>query len=53
MIGWIVTGSAVVLVGVAAVQQKLADFEQAPFKDEVRPLILKENAMRLLGVSAE
>jgi predicted TIM-barrel fold metal-dependent hydrolase len=26
----------------------LADFEQAPFKDEVRPLILKENAARLL-----
>ena len=30
----------------------LADFEAAPCKDEVRPLILKENAMRLLGVSA-
>ena len=29
----------------------LADFEKAPFKDEVRPLILKENAMRLLGVT--
>jgi predicted TIM-barrel fold metal-dependent hydrolase len=28
----------------------LADFEQAPFKDEVRPLILKENASRLLGL---
>ena len=27
----------------------LADFEQAPFKDEVRPLILKENALGLLG----
>lgn len=26
----------------------LADFEKAPFKDEVRPLILKENARRLL-----
>jgi uncharacterized protein len=26
----------------------LADFEQAGFKDEVRPLILKENAIRLL-----
>jgi len=26
----------------------LADFEQAPFRDEVRPLILKENAARLL-----
>ena len=29
----------------------LADFAEAPFKDEVRPLILKENALRLLGVS--
>ena len=29
----------------------LEDFANAPFKDEVRPLILKENAMRLLGVS--
>lgn len=29
----------------------LADFEQAPFKDDVRPLILKENAARLLGLS--
>jgi len=28
----------------------LADFAQAPFKDEVRPLILKENAARLLGL---
>ncbi|MGH3025839.1 MAG: amidohydrolase family protein [Gaiellaceae bacterium] len=28
----------------------LADFEQAPFRDEVRPLILKENALRLLGL---
>ena len=28
----------------------LADFEQAEFKDEVRPLILKENAARLLGL---
>jgi predicted TIM-barrel fold metal-dependent hydrolase len=27
----------------------LADFEQAEFRDEVRPLILKENAIRLLG----
>ena len=26
----------------------LADFEAVPFKDEVRPLILKENALRLL-----
>ena len=31
----------------------LADFEQAPFKDEVRPLILKENAARLLGLTQE
>jgi len=30
-----------------------ADFEKAPFKDEVRPLILKENALRLLGESDE
>ncbi len=29
----------------------LADFEQAGFKDEVRPLILKDNAARLLGLS--
>ena len=29
----------------------LGDFEQAPFKDEVRPLILKENAARLLGLA--
>ena len=28
----------------------LADFEQLPLKDEVRPLILKENAARLLGL---
>ena len=28
----------------------LADFEQAGFRDEVRPLILKENAARLLGL---
>jgi uncharacterized protein len=26
----------------------LADFEQAPFKDEVRPLVLKQNAIELL-----
>jgi len=25
-------------------------FDKAPFRDEVRPLIMKENAMRLLGV---
>jgi uncharacterized protein len=29
----------------------LADFEKLPIKDEVRPLILKENAARLLGLS--
>ncbi len=28
----------------------LADFEKAPFRDEVRPLILKENAKKLLGL---
>ena len=28
----------------------LADFEQLPIKDEVRPLVLKENAARLLGL---
>jgi len=28
----------------------LADFEQAPFRDEVRPLVLKENAITLLGL---
>jgi uncharacterized protein len=28
----------------------LADFEHAAFKDEVRPLVLKENAARLLGL---
>ncbi len=28
----------------------LADFEQVPFKDEVRPLILEENAARLIGL---
>jgi predicted TIM-barrel fold metal-dependent hydrolase len=28
----------------------LADFEQLPIKDEVRPLILKENAATLLGL---
>ena len=31
----------------------LADFEHAPFKDEVRPLILKENAVRLLRLDGE
>jgi predicted TIM-barrel fold metal-dependent hydrolase len=29
----------------------LADFQAASFRDEVRPLILKENAARLLGLS--
>ena len=28
----------------------LADFEEAPFRDEVRPLVLKENAVALLGL---
>ena len=31
----------------------LADFEKVAVRDEVRPLILKENAMRLLGLSAK
>ncbi len=30
----------------------LADFEKLPIRDEVRPLVLKENAARLLGLSA-
>ena len=29
----------------------LADFEEAGFKDAVKPLILKENAKRLLGLA--
>jgi predicted TIM-barrel fold metal-dependent hydrolase len=29
----------------------LADFEQLPIKDEVRPLVLKENAARLLALA--
>jgi hypothetical protein len=28
----------------------MADFEKAPFRDEVRPLILKENAIRVFGL---
>ena len=28
----------------------LRDFEQIPIKDEVRPLVLKENALRLFGL---
>jgi predicted TIM-barrel fold metal-dependent hydrolase len=28
----------------------LLDFEQAPFNDDVRPKILRENAARLLGL---
>jgi uncharacterized protein len=28
----------------------LADFEKLPIKDEVRPLVLKENAAKLLGL---
>ena len=31
----------------------LADFAEAPFKDEVRPLILKDNAAGLLGLGKE
>ena len=31
----------------------LADFEAAPFKDEVRSLILKDNALRLLGETGQ
>jgi uncharacterized protein len=31
----------------------LADFEQLPIKDDVRPLVLKENAARLLGLRAQ
>ncbi len=30
----------------------LADFEKLPIRDEVRPLVLKENAARLLGLRA-
>jgi predicted TIM-barrel fold metal-dependent hydrolase len=30
----------------------LADFEKLPMRDEVRPLILKENAIKLFGLSA-
>lgn len=29
----------------------MKDFAEAPFKDEVRPLILKENAVKLLGLA--
>jgi predicted TIM-barrel fold metal-dependent hydrolase len=29
----------------------LADFEKLPIKDEVRPLVLKQNAARLLRLS--
>jgi predicted TIM-barrel fold metal-dependent hydrolase len=28
----------------------MKDFDEAGFKDKVKPLILKENAMRLLGL---
>ena len=28
----------------------MADFEKAPFRDDVRPLILKENALRIFGL---
>jgi uncharacterized protein len=30
----------------------MADFEKAPFKDDVRPLILKDNAARLFGLAS-
>ena len=30
----------------------LKDFEDAGFRDEVKPLILKRNAMRLLGLTS-
>jgi predicted TIM-barrel fold metal-dependent hydrolase len=30
----------------------LADFEKLPIRDEVRPLVLKQNAARLLGLTA-
>jgi len=30
----------------------LADFEQIPIRPEVRPLILKENAIKLLGLNS-
>jgi uncharacterized protein len=30
----------------------LTDFEKLPIKDEVRPLVLKENAVRLLGLDS-
>lgn len=30
----------------------LTDFENAAFRDEVRPLILKQNACRLLGLAS-
>jgi predicted TIM-barrel fold metal-dependent hydrolase len=29
----------------------MTDFEEAGFKDNVKPLILKQNAIRLLGLS--
>jgi hypothetical protein len=31
----------------------IADFEKVLFKDEVRPLILKENAMKLFGFKSK
>jgi predicted TIM-barrel fold metal-dependent hydrolase len=30
----------------------MADFAKVAFKDEVRPLILKENAAKLFGLSS-
>jgi predicted TIM-barrel fold metal-dependent hydrolase len=34
-----------------APERWLADFEQLPIKDEVRPLVLKDNAAQLLGLA--
>ena len=33
--------------------RRLADFEEAGFKDTVKPLILKRNAMRLLNLDEQ
>ena len=30
----------------------MKDFDEAGFRDEVKPLILKDNAVRLLGLGA-
>jgi uncharacterized protein len=31
----------------------MADFAEAGFKEEVKPLILKENAIRMLGLKVD